>query len=159
MSRKTRKHPEFMRQALELAHEASLQGEVPVGALLVANGEIVGRGYNRREQDTDPLGHAELMAIQQACQKLGSWRIPRSTLYVTLEPCPMCSGAIVQSRIERVVFGCRDPKAGAVRSLYALLEDPRLPHRCQVIEGILEEECRTMLTQFFKELRSKRSTK
>lgn len=142
-----------MELALELADEAARRGEVPVGAIVVASGQIIGRGHNRRESDHDPLGHAEMVAIAQASQALGSWRIPRSTLYVTLEPCPMCAGAILQARIERVVFGCRDPKAGAARSLFALLEDPRLPHRAQVIEGILEDPCRQRLVDFFEDLR------
>jgi tRNA(adenine34) deaminase len=142
-----------MALALALADEAANEGEVPVGAILVVEGKIVGRGRNRRRADGDPLGHAEIMAISAGAKAVGSWRMPRSTLYVTLEPCPMCAGAILQSRIDRVVFGCRDPKAGAVRSLYAMLEDPRLPHRAQVIEGILEDGCRQRLKSFFEALR------
>ena len=142
--------------ALELADQAAEEGEVPVGALVVVQGKIVGRGFNLRERDQDPLGHAELLAIAEACQQIGSWRLPRSTLYVTLEPCPMCAGAILQARIERVVFGCRDPKAGAVRSLYALLEDPRTNHRVTVVEGIQRDACRQRLTDFFEALRQQR---
>lgn len=147
-----------MELAIEQALEAAQVGEVPVGAIVVVEGEILGRGRNRREQDNDPLGHAELFALRQAAQAIGSWRLPRSTLYVTLEPCPMCAGAILQARVERVVFGCRDPKAGAVRSLHALLEDPRLAHRAQVIEGILEDQCRAPLTAFFQRLRQGEQT-
>ena len=143
-----------MQLALELARDAAACGEVPVGAIVVASGKVVGRGRNRRHADNDPLGHAELAAIHEASRALGSWRLPKSTLYVTLEPCTMCAGAILQSRIERVVFGTRDPKAGAVRSLFALLEDPRMPHRCKVIEGILSDDCRQLLVDFFERLRS-----
>ncbi len=145
-----------MAQALELAREAATAGEVPVGAILVVEGQVQGRGANRREQVSDPLGHAELIAIREAASRLKTWRLPRSTLYVTLEPCVMCAGAILQARIERVVFGARDPKAGAARSLYALLEDPRLPHRVQVIEGIMEAECSALLKDFFQRLREAR---
>ena len=142
-----------MELALALADEAAGDGDVPVGAILVVAGEIVGRGRNRRQVDGDPFGHAEMMAISEGAKAVGSWRLPKSTLYVTLEPCPMCAGAILQSRIERVVFGCRDPKAGAVRSVFAMLEDPRLPHWAKVIEGILETQCRERLQTFFEGLR------
>jgi len=143
-----------MHLAIEEARLAAEQGEVPVGAIVVVQGKVVGRGHNRRETLQDPLGHAELVAIREACKTLNSWRLPKSTLYVTLEPCPMCAGAIIQSRIERVVFGCRDRKGGAVRSLYALLEDPRLNHRVDVIEGILDDQCSQLLVDFFKTLRA-----
>jgi len=143
-----------MQHALAEANRAAEQGEVPVGAIVVVQGQIVGRGHNRRESLQDPMGHAELVAISEACKLLNTWRLPKSTLYVTLEPCPMCAGAILQARIERVVFGCRDRKAGAVRSLFALLEDPRLNHRVDVIEGILEEDCSLLLSDFFKKIRS-----
>ncbi len=153
MSRKARKHPAFMAEALSLAQQAFDQGEVPVGAIVVSEGRVVGRGFNTRERDSDPLGHAEILALRQASEALGSWRLPRSTLYVTLEPCVMCAGALLQARVDRVVFGCRDPKAGAVRSLYTLLEDPRQTHRAQIIEGIEAEACQELLVRFFKELR------
>ena len=142
-----------MALALELADEAASAGEVPVGAIVVVEGQVLGKGRNQREGVGDPLGHAELLAISEASKATGSWRLPRSTLYVTLEPCPMCAGAILQARVERVVFGCRDPKTGAVRSLYAMLEDPRLPHRAQVIEGILGDDCQRRLQDFFQALR------
>ena len=143
-----------MQLALRLAERAASQDEVPVGAVLVVRGQVLGWGFNRRERDQDPLGHAEVAAIQMAAQALGSWRMPRSTLYVTLEPCPMCAGAILQARIQRLVFGCRDPRAGAVRSLFALVDDPRLPHRTEVSEGLLEAPCKDILQAFFSNLRS-----
>ena len=145
-----------MALALALADEAAAAGEVPVGAIVVADGQVVGRGRNCRERDQDPMGHAEVVAIGRATRHLGTWRLPKSTLYVTLEPCVMCAGAILGARIDRVVFGCRDPKAGAVRSLYTLLEDPRQNVRAQVIEGIMEESCRARLTSFFEKLRAEK---
>lgn len=154
MSRRTRRHPEFMRFALELAQEAADADEVPVGAIVVSRGQIVGRGRNNRQHSHDPSGHAEIVALREAAQAVGAWRIPQSTLYVTLEPCLMCAGAILQARVDRVVFGCRDPKAGAVRSLYAALEDPRANHAVHVIEGVLAEESRSLLQSFFARLRT-----
>jgi tRNA(adenine34) deaminase len=145
-----------MALALALADEAAAAGEVPVGAIVVADGKVVGRGRNCREHDQDPLGHAEIVAIRDAARALGTWRFPRSTLYVTLEPCAMCAGAILAARIDRVVFGCRDAKSGAVRSLFTLLEDPRQSVQAQVIEGIMEKECRQRLTAFFDDLRSQK---
>ena len=155
MSRRTRRHPEFMRFALELAQEAADVGEIPVGAIVVSEGAIVGRGRNERQLSHDPSDHAEIVALRRAAKAVGGWRIPKSTLYVTLEPCLMCAGAILHSHIDRVVFGCRDPKSGAVRSLYAVLEDPRATHRIQVVERVLEQECREILQTFFEALRSK----
>ena len=143
-----------MRLALELAGEAAQANEIPVGAIVVCEGQIVGRGRNDRQRSHDPSGHAEIVALREAALAVGAWRIPKSTLYVTLEPCLMCAGAILQARIDRIVFGCRDPKAGAVRSLYAALEDPRANHRVQVIEGVLGEECREILQTFFSGLRT-----
>ncbi len=144
-----------MKQALELAQEAGLQGEVPVGAVVVFENRVIGKGYNRRESTNSPLSHAEIEAILEASENIGSWRLEDCELYVTLEPCIMCSGAILQSRIKRVVFGPRDPKAGAVRSLYNLLEDKRLNHRVEVVEGVLSDECSSILTGFFKDIRSR----
>ena len=147
----------YMLEALVEAHAAGQAGDVPVGAVVVVNGAIVGRGGNRRERDGDPTAHAEIVAIRQAAQFAGGWRILGATLYVTQEPCPMCAGAIVNARIDRVVYGCRNPKAGAVRSLYQILEDPRLNHRSEVVSDVLAAECAHLLKEFFGERRKPRS--
>ena len=144
-----------MSLALRLAREAAQKGEVPVGAVLVDEGKNGGWGSNQRMTENDILGHAEIKALNTASQLLGSWRLLRSTLYVTLEPCIMCTGALLQARVDRVVFGCRDPKAGAMRSLFALGEDPRLNHRIQIDEGIMAEESSKLLRDFFEKLRAK----
>jgi len=149
-------HEKFMMAAIEEAGKAAAIGEVPIGAVVVRNGEIVGRGYNLRETQKDPTLHAEMIAIREASEKLGGWRLIGCTLYVTLEPCPMCAGAIVQSRIEQVVYGARDPKAGCAGTLMNLLEEPRFNHQVPVIEGVLAEECAQMLKDFFRSLRKKR---
>lgn len=146
----------FMQQALELANEAARLGEVPVGAVAVKEGQIVGRGYNRREIDRDPFSHAELIAMQQAAKHLGVWRLTDVTIYVTLEPCAMCAGALVQSRVSRLVFGTVDPKAGAVGSLYNLAQDARFNHRLEVTQGVLREACSQTLKDFFAGLRARR---
>jgi len=146
----------FMNQALEEAKKAALLGEVPIGAVLVYEGEIIARAHNLRETTQNATTHAELMVIQEACKKLGSWRLEQTTLYVTLEPCPMCAGAILQSRVPRVVYGARDIKAGCVDSLYHLLNDARFNHECDVTEGILAEECGQILTDFFRALRERK---
>jgi len=146
----------FMNQALEEAKKAALLGEVPIGAVLVYEGEIIARAHNLRETTQNATTHAELMVIQEACEKLGSWRLEQTTLYVTLEPCPMCAGAILQSRVPRVVYGARDIKAGCVDSLYHLLNDARFNHECDVTEGILAEECGQILTDFFRALRERK---
>ena len=143
----------FLRAAIAEAEQAAALGEVPVGCVIVVGGAIVGRGGNRRESASDPTAHAELIAIREAARAVGGWRLVGATLYVTQEPCPMCAGAIVNARIERVVFGCDNPKAGAVRTLYQLLEDPRLNHRVQVQGGLLADECGRLLTTFFEQLR------
>ena len=145
-----------MREAIEAAKKASRLGEVPIGAVIVYKNEIIGRAHNLRETSQNAVTHAELMAIQQACEKIGSWRLEETTLYVTLEPCPMCAGAILQSRVPRVVYGARDMKAGCVDSLYRLLNDSRFNHECDVTEGILAEECGQMLTNFFHTLRERK---
>lgn len=144
-----------MLRALELARAAAAIGEVPVGALIVRDDQIIAEAHNRRETDKSPFAHAEFLAIQQACRATSDWRLERCTLYVTLEPCPMCAGLIINARIPRVVFGCADPKAGAAGTLMNLLEDPRLNHRCEVVRGILANEAGELLTSFFRELRSK----
>ncbi len=146
---------QYMREALGEANEAGALGEVPVGAVVVVNGAILGRGGNRRESAADPTAHAEMIAIRQAAQAVGGWRLVDATLYVTQEPCPMCAGAIVNARIAKVVYGCDNPKAGSARTLYQLLEDPRLNHRCEVIPGVLASECGATLKRFFEALRSR----
>ncbi len=142
-----------MEQALEQARLAAAMGEVPVGALVVRKGEVLGRGHNRREIDGDPLAHAEILAIRQASRAQKGWRLDACTLYVTLEPCAMCAGALVNSRIERLVYGARDPKGGYCQSLGNLVQDPRLNHRLDVLGGFLEEEAGQMLKEFFRGLR------
>lgn len=149
----------FMREALLEAEKAATLGEVPIGAVIVYQDEIIARAHNLRETTQNATTHAELLAIQQACAKVGSWRLEEMTLYVTLEPCPMCSGAILQSRIPRVVYGARDLKAGCVDSLYRLLNDSRFNHECEVLEGILAEECGGILTQFFRNLREQKKNR
>lgn len=144
---------EWMDQALGEARRAESIGEVPIGAVVVRDGVVVGRGYNRREIDRDPLGHAEILAIRAAAEQVGGWRLTGCTLYVTLEPCAMCAGALVASRVERLVFGARDPKAGYCGSLGDLVRDPRLNHRLEVVEGVLAEECGDLLRRFFARLR------
>lgn len=146
----------FMKLALEEAKKAEELGEVPIGAVIVKNGEIIGRGYNRREIDRDPLAHAEIMAIKEASRTLGGWRLLDTTLYVTLEPCPMCAGAIVQARIPRVVFGTYDPKAGCAGTLMNLLQEPRFNHQVEIKSNVCETECAEILRSFFKKLRKKK---
>ena len=143
---------EYMLEALALAREAFEAGEVPVGCVVVRNGKIVGRGRNRREEDKTALAHAELEAISQACAALGGWRLWECTLYVTLEPCPMCAGAIVNARIQKVVYGAKDAKAGSCGSVCDLFS-MAYNHHPQVEAGVLEEECAKLLTDFFRELR------
>jgi tRNA(adenine34) deaminase len=143
----------WMSDALGEARKAAEHGEVPVGAVVVHEGEVVGRGFNRREIDGDPLAHAEILAIRQAAQRLGGWRLTGCTLYVTLEPCAMCAGALVVSRVDRLVYGARDPKAGFCDSLGDLVRDPRLNHRLEVTAGVREEECGGLLKEFFAGLR------
>lgn len=144
-----------MQKALEQAHRAFLCEEVPVGAVLVKSEKIIARGYNQREAKQDPLAHAEHTAIAKAAKKLGTWRLTDCTLYVTLEPCTMCAGAIVLSRIPRVVFGCFDLKAGACGSISNVLADTKLNHRPEIVSGVLEKECSEILKDFFKNIRKK----
>ncbi len=143
-------HEEAMREALALAREAGGQGEVPVGAVALLDGRIVGRGANARESARDPTAHAELLAIRDAARALGRWRLSGVTIVVTLEPCAMCAGAMVLARIDRLVYGAPDPKAGAVGSLLDLSQDPRLNHRFPVERGVLAEECGEVLRAFFR---------
>ncbi len=146
----------FLRVALRAAELAAARGEVPIGAVAVLDGQIIGRGHNLRETSRDPSAHAELIAMRAAAAYLASWRLIDVHLYVTLEPCPMCAGAIVNARVPRLVYGADDPKAGAVRTLYRLLEDPRLNHRAEVSAGVLADECAAKLSAFFGALRVRR---
>jgi len=143
----------LMDLALEEARLAAAEGEVPVGAVIVVDGRVVARAHNRRQGDADPSAHAELLALRAACAAAGSWRLPGAQVVVTLEPCPMCAGALVAARVDRVVFGAPDPKAGACGSLYNLGADPRLPHEFAVQGGVRAEECAALLTDFFAERR------
>jgi tRNA(adenine34) deaminase len=143
-------HEAWMRAALGEAEQAFAEDEVPIGAVIVRGDRIVGAAHNQREQLNDPTAHAEMVAITQAAQSVGSWRLDDCVLYATLEPCPMCAGAIVQARIPWVVYGAADPKAGAVDTLFRLLTDPRLNHRCQITSGVLGAECGEILTRFFQ---------
>ena len=147
---------DFMREALIEAQRAADEGEVPVGAVVVSEGAIVGRGWNRRETDGDPLAHAEIRAIGEAARQVDGWRLTGCSLYVTLEPCAMCAGALVNSRIEKLVFATRDPKAGYCGSLGNLVQDERLNHRLEVIEGVLAEDAAALLRDFFATLRRNR---
>ncbi|MBK7403192.1 MAG: nucleoside deaminase [Phycisphaerales bacterium] len=147
-----------MRRALELAAQAEAIGEVPVGAVVyeTASGRVMGEGFNTRERDADPAAHAELRAVRAAAATTGDWRLNACTLVVTLEPCPMCAGLLVNARLGRVVYGADDPKAGACRSLYNLVSDPRLNHRCEVVAGVDAEPCAAILRNFFRSRRSAR---
>lgn len=146
----------FMRVALDEAEIAKKKLEVPIGAVLVIGGEIIAKAHNLRENEQSAVAHAELIAIEKACKELGTWRLEDATLYVTLEPCPMCSGAIILSRIKRVVYGAPDPKAGCAGTFMNLLTDERFNHQSEVTAGVLEKECGEILTTFFKELRKRK---
>lgn len=152
-------HEKYMREALRQAKKAEALGEVPIGCVIVSDGKIVARGYNRRNKDKNTLSHAELNAIRKASKKLGDWRLEGCTLYVTLEPCQMCAGAIVQARVDRVVIGSMNPKAGCAGSVLNLLQVERFNHQVEIIAGVLEEECSCMLSDFFRELRRKKKEK
>jgi len=147
-----------MREALAEAEKAPIHGDVPVGAVAVWNGRIVGRGHNRREVDRDPAAHAEMIALRQAARALGGWRLRGVTLYCTLEPCPMCAGALVQAQVDRLVYGADDPKAGAAGSVVELLRDPRFNHCVAVTRGVLAEAARALLDRFFAKLRARPSS-
>jgi tRNA(adenine34) deaminase len=144
---------DYMRLCLREAQRALAEQEVPVGAVIVHQGRIIAAAHNQREQLRDPTAHAEMIAITQAAESLGSWRLEECTLYVSLEPCIMCAGAILQARVPRVVYAASDPKAGAAESMYRLLTDERLNHRCEILGGVLAEPCGEILTQFFREQR------
>ena len=148
-------HIKYMKEALKQAKRAYALGEVPIGCVIVYQDKIIGRGYNRRNTDKNTLAHAEITAINRASKKLGDWRLEGCTLYVTLEPCQMCAGAIVQSRITNVVMGCMNPKAGCGGSVLNILEMPEFNHQVNVLRGVMEEECSQLLQDFFKELRSR----
>ncbi|WP_028778479.1 tRNA adenosine(34) deaminase TadA [Shimazuella kribbensis] len=147
-------HEDYMLLAVEEANKAAAIGEVPIGAIVVYQDEVIGRGYNLREKKQNPLLHAEVIAIREASEYLASWRLEECTLYVTLEPCPMCAGAILQSRIPQLVYGAKDPKAGCVDSLYQLLDDQRFNHQTSVIDGVLPDVCSDLLRAFFRSLRA-----
>jgi tRNA(adenine34) deaminase len=143
-------HEHFMKLALEQAEQAMREEEVPVGAIVVQNDRVIAVAHNQREQLHDPTAHAEMIAITQAAESLQSWRLDGCTLYVTLEPCPMCAGAILQARIPMLVYGATDPKAGAVHTLFRMLDDPRLNHRCQTVSNVLAQPCSEILSRFFQ---------
>jgi tRNA(adenine34) deaminase len=145
----------YMKMAIAQAKKAAALGEVPIGCVIVCEGKVIGRGYNRRKTDKNTLSHAELNAIKKASKKMGDWRLEECTMYVTLEPCQMCSGAIVQARIPKVVMGCMNPKAGCAGSILNLLDEPRFNHQVEIVKGVLEDECSALLTDFFKALRIK----
>ena len=144
-----------MREAIRQAKKAKALGEVPIGCVIEYRGKIIGRGYNRRKTDKNTLSHAELNAIRKASKVMGDWRLEECTMYVTLEPCQMCSGAIVQARIPKVVIGCMNPKAGCAGSILNILNVPEFNHQVEIEKGMLEEECSALLTDFFKELRER----
>lgn len=146
----------FMQEALAEAKKAEALAEVPIGAIVVYHGEIIGRGHNLREHSQDATSHAEMFAIREACQHLDSWRLEECQLFVTLEPCPMCSGGMILSRVEEVYFGAYDPKGGTAGTLMNLLTDERFNHRAYVEGGIMEEECGLLLTNFFREIRARK---
>ena len=150
---KERNDKRFMKMAITQAKKAAALGEVPIGCVIVYEGKVIGRGYNRRNTDKSTLSHAEITAIKKATKVMGDWRLEDCTLYVTLEPCQMCAGAIVQARVTEVVMGCMNPKAGCAGSLFNLLEEPAFNHQVKVCRGVLQEECSDMLTTFFKDLR------
>ncbi len=147
-------HEEYMRRALDEAIIAYDEHEVPVGTVIVHQGQVIASAHNQRETLNDPTAHAEMIALTQAAAALGSWRLENCVLYVTLEPCPMCAGAIVQARVPVVIYGTTDPKAGACHSLYSITEDPRLNHRAQVLGGVLAQDCKALLQQFFRQQRA-----
>ena len=151
-------HEKYMKDAIRQAKKAAALGEVPIGCVIVHDGQVIGRGYNRRNTDKSTLAHAEITAITRASKKLGDWRLEDCTMYVTLEPCQMCAGAIVQSRMKKVVIGSMNPKAGCAGSVLNLLQMAQFNHQVEIERGVLEEECSTMLSGFFRELRDKKKS-
>lgn len=149
----------YMKEAIKQAKKAYALNETPIGCIIVYEGKIIGRGYNRRNTDKNTLAHAEITAIKKASRKIGDWRLEGCTLYVTLEPCPMCAGAIVQSRMERVVAGCMNPKAGCAGSVLNILQTEGFNHQVELTTGVLEEECSSLMKTFFKELREAKKKK
>lgn len=145
----------YMQEALKEAQKAYKKEEVPIGAVIVHRGKIIGRGYNLRETSKQACSHAEIIAIQKACKKLGTWRLRECDMYVTLEPCPMCAGAIINSRIKNLYIGAKEPKSGAVGSVLNLFEDYKFNHKANVVTGVLEEDSTSLLQRFFKDLREK----
>ncbi len=143
----------YMKLAIEEGRAALAEGEIPVGAVIVYEGKVIAKGHNEREALKDPTAHAEMIAIKKAAQELGGWRLLNTTVYVTVEPCPMCTGAIQQARIKRLVYGIKDPKGGAVESLYTILKDQRLNHQVEVRGAVMEEQCRELMQEFFQRLR------
>ena len=154
--RKLSEDERYMRQAITLAKKAAANGDVPIGCVIVYEGKVITRGYNRRNVDKTTLAHAEIMAIKKASKVLGDWRLEDCTMYVTLEPCQMCAGAIVQARIPKVVIGCMNPKAGCAGSILNLLDMKQFNHQVEVTRGIMETECSAMMSGFFAELRAKK---
>ena len=146
----------YMKEAVRQAKKAAALGDVPIGCVIVHDGRVIARGYNRRMADHNTLSHAEIIAIKKACKKMGDWRLEECTMYVTLEPCPMCAGAIVQARIPRVVIGCMNPKAGCAGSVLDLLHEEGFNHQAETESGVLGEECSCMMKDFFRELRAKK---
>ena len=149
----------YMKEAIRQAKKAAALKEVPIGCVIVYDGRIIARGYNRRTVDKNVLAHAEIIAMRKACRILGDWRLEDCTMYVTLEPCPMCAGAIVQARIPKVVIGCMNPKAGCAGSVLNLLQIAGFNHQVEIVQGVCQEECSSMLSSFFKELRKKKKQK
>ena len=147
------KDEDYMAEAVALARRAAELGEAPVGCVIVSEGRIIGRGHNLREAEADPTAHAEIVALRAAARELGRWRVTPATCYATCEPCPMCAGALVNARVDRLVYGCADPKAGACGTLYNIASDPRLNHRLEVRSGVRADECAALLSAFFRERR------
>lgn len=149
---------QYMRMAIDQAYIAEENGDVPIGCVIIHKNRVIAKAYNQREQLHDPTAHAEIIALTQAAEFIGNWRLHGCTLYVTLEPCPMCAGALVLGQLDRVVYGADDPKTGAVRSLYRILEDPRLNHQLEVTSGVMQDECKKQLQAFFQKRRQENSS-